>query len=163
MATMKMAAHVPGQRSVYNCQFVPCSQNQVTQCHGTVVTVVPTTMFYCYWSAGLNYDKKWYMQALKPFSITIHSLLQLSQRTYTENWILRYESSVGAQKKLPSVKTTFLGHGSSVSCVRIVDFHIQIVIFPMVCIFLDLGFGKTIKITPQDSSPGNACNGGAAS
>ena len=52
--------------------------NQVTQCHGIVVTVVPTTMFYCYWSAGLNYDKNWSMQALKMFSITIHSLLQLS-------------------------------------------------------------------------------------
>ena len=53
-------------------------------------------------------------------------------------------------KKLPLEKINFLNRPMSVLHVRIVDFDLQIISYPLVLPDLNLDFGKAFKIAPQD-------------
>ena len=52
-------------------------------------------------------------------------------------------------KKLPLEKINFLNRPMSVLHVRIVDFDLQIISYPLVLPDLNLEFGKAVKISPQ--------------
>ena len=55
-------------------------------------------------------------------------------------------------KKLPLEKIDFLNRLMSVLDVRIVDFDLQIISYPLVLLDLNLEFGKAVKISLQDHS-----------